>query len=111
MVLADFLKANAEGLIATPHFDINRSNYRGEVMVWSGTGDQDFSSQMGRWISDTYPHAQQAVFSDSHERQKYPEYYRDFRKAFFINGLYSPETQSYFNDARQLKGKLKTKEY
>ncbi|PKM78499.1 MAG: hypothetical protein CVU90_01820 [Firmicutes bacterium HGW-Firmicutes-15] len=105
VVLADFLQANTEGLIATPHFDINRSSYSGEIMVWSGTGDQDFSSQMGQWISDSYPHAQQAVFSDAHERKKYPDYYRDFRKAFFINGLYSPETQNCFDDARQLKGK------
>jgi pimeloyl-ACP methyl ester carboxylesterase len=105
VVLADFLQANEEGLIATPHFDIKRSSYTGEVLLWSGTGDQDFSSQMGQWISESYPHAQQAVFSDAHERQKYPKYYRDFRKAFFINGLYSPETQKFFDDARQLKEK------
>lgn len=105
IVLADLLKANAEGIIATPHFDINRSNYTGEVLVWSGTGDQDFSSSMGQWISAAYPHARQAVFSDAHERQKYPEYYRDFRKAFFTEGLYSPATQKYFDDPRQLQGK------
>jgi pimeloyl-ACP methyl ester carboxylesterase len=104
-VLADFLQANTEGVIAIPHFNINRSSYSGEIMVWSGTGDQDFSSQMGQWISDSYPHSRQAVFNDAHERNKYPDYYRDFRKAFFINGLYSSEIQIFFDDVRQLKGK------
>ena len=37
IVIADFLNANADGTISTPHFSLNRSNYTGEVMVWTGT--------------------------------------------------------------------------
>lgn len=103
IVIADFLKANAEGMISTPHFSLNRSNYTGEVMVWSGTGDQGFNRQMGQWISDSYPHSRQAVFNDAHKLEKYSDYYLNFRKAFFVTGLNSTETQSYYQDARQLK--------
>ena len=105
IVIADFLKANAEGIISTPHFNLNRSTYTGEVMVWSGTGDQDFNRQMGQLISDSYPHSQQAIFNDAHKRDKYDEYYLNFRKAFFVTGLNSSETQSYYRDARQVNGK------
>jgi hypothetical protein len=105
IVIADFLKANTDGTISTPHFRLNRSNYTGEVMVWTGTEDQDFSRQMGQWISDSYPHSQQAIFNDAHKRDKHNDYYLHFRKAFFITGLNSSETQSYFQDSRQVKGK------
>lgn len=105
IVIADFIKANADGKISTPYFSLNRSNYPGEVMVWSGTGDQDFNRQMGSWISDSYLHSRQAIFNDAHKRDKYNDYYLNFRKSFFVAGLNSSETQSYFQDARQLNGK------
>jgi pimeloyl-ACP methyl ester carboxylesterase len=105
VVIADFLKANAYGTIVTPNFSLNRSNYTGEIMVWSGTGDQDFNRQTGKWISDSYPYSRQAIFNDAHKRDKHNDYYLNFRKAFFLAGLNSTETQSYFLDARQLNGK------
>jgi len=105
IVIADFLNANIDGTISTPHFSLNRSNYTGEVMVWTGTEDQGFSRQMGQWISDSYPHSQQAIFNDVHKRDKHNDYYLNFRKAFFIIGLNSSEPQSYFRDSRQVKGK------
>lgn len=105
VVLADFLKASADGIISTPHFNLNRSNYTGEVMVWSGKEDQDFNQQMGKWISNSYPNSRQAIFDDAHKRDRYNDYYLNFRKAFFVTGLNSSETQSYFLDVRQLNGK------
>ena len=105
IVIADFLKANTDGMISTPIFSLNRSNYTGEVMVWSGTEDQDFNRQTGEWISNSYPHSRQAVFNDTHKRIKNNDYYLNFRKAFFNTGLNSSETQFYFLDARQLNKK------
>lgn len=105
IVIADFLKANNEGIIPVPYFNLNRSNYPGEVMVWSGTGDQDFNQQMANWISISYPNSKQAIFNDAHKRGKYDDYYLNFRKAFFVTGLNSSETQSYFQDSRQLNRK------
>lgn len=105
VVIADFLQANTDGVISTPIFSLNRSNYTGEVMVWSGTEDQDFNRQMGEWISDSYPYSRQAVFNDTHKRIKYNDYYLNFRKAFFNTGLNSPETSSYFMDVQQLNKK------
>jgi len=105
VVLADFLKANARGIISTPHFSLNRSNYTGEIMVWSGTRDQDFSTQTGQWIGDSYPHSRQVVFNETHAREQYDDYYLNFRKAFFTTGMESLETLSYYQDSRQLNRK------
>jgi len=102
IVIADFLKANDEGIIPTPYFNLNRSNYTGEIMVWSGKGDQDFNQQTATWISTSYPNSKQAIFNDAHKRGRYDDYYLNFRKAFFVTGLNSSETQSYFQDTRQL---------
>jgi hypothetical protein len=108
VVIADFLKANADGTIVTPHFSLNRSNYTGEIMVWSGTGDQDFNRQTGKWISKSYPYSRQAIFNEAHKRDKHSDYYLNFRKAFFLAGLNSTETQSNFlilkQDSRYFSG-------
>lgn len=101
-LLADFMREHDEGKLPIMQFALNRSRYRGEVMVWSMAADQDFADQMGRWVSDSYPHSRLAVFNDSHQRQRYPDYYREFRKAFFTEGLNSTEVQDYFKDHRQL---------
>ena len=61
-VLADFMQAAAEGKISPPEFKLDRSGYAGEVMVWSGTEDQDFHPQMGEWVSGSYQHSRLAVF-------------------------------------------------
>lgn len=102
VLLADFMRAHDEGKIQITQFALNRSRYSGEVMVWSGTADPDFAGQMGHWVSNSYPHSILAVFDDVHHLQKYPDYYREFRKAFFKAGLNSTEVQVYFNDPRQL---------
>jgi hypothetical protein len=57
---------------------------------------------MGYWVSDSDQHSRLAVFNDTHQRQKYPDYYREFRKASFTAGMNSSEVQVYFNDPRQL---------
>ncbi|MGE5422271.1 MAG: hypothetical protein ACM3QW_03325 [Ignavibacteriales bacterium] len=101
-ILADFLLAAKAGKISPMKFDLDRSSFKGEVMVWSGTEDQDFSLQMGKWLSDSYPNSRWAIFRDAHKRGKYPAYYRNFRKEFFLYGMNSPRTQSCFNDPRQL---------
>ncbi|TCL31815.1 hypothetical protein EV210_12627 [Anaerospora hongkongensis] len=87
VILADFLKAEAVGEIRTPAFPLHRSNYSGEVLVWSGLKDQAFSEQMAQWINASYPRSKRATFDDGHRLMKSPEYYRELRKAFFATGL------------------------
>ncbi|MEN6390760.1 MAG: hypothetical protein ABFD04_10115 [Syntrophomonas sp.] len=101
-LLADFIKAGRAGIIAPPDFNLDRSGYKGEVLIWAGNNDQDFGAQMGRWLAEAYPNSKLALFNDAHARTAYPEYYSGFRKVFFQTGLYSEETQAYFQDARQL---------
>jgi hypothetical protein len=102
VILADFLKAHENSEIPVTKIQLNRTGYDGEVMIWSAAFDQVFSEQMGQWLHQSYPHARLAIFSDSHERGKDSDYRREFRKAFFLYGLYSPEIQDYFDDPRQL---------
>lgn len=102
VLLDDFIEAHEEGIIPIRQININRSRYQGEVMVWSGTADQDFSNQTGQWLSNSYPHSRLAVFDDVHRLQKHLHYYREFRRAFFTTGLNSSKVQGYFNDDRQL---------
>ena len=102
VTLADFIKARKEGKIPIMNIQLNRSRYGGEVMIWSGTADQVFSVQIGQWLCQSYPHARLALFNDTHSRDKYSDYKLEFRRAFFINGLNSPEIQVYFDDPRQL---------
>lgn len=103
LLLDDFIKAHQQGIIQAPHMSINRASYSGELMVWSGALDQDFEIQMGSWMASSYPNSRFAVFDDAHVRNRYPEYYRGFRQAFFTRGLHSPEIEAFFNDARQLR--------
>ena len=84
---ADFIRARQDGIIPIKKIQLNRSSYRGEVMVWSGTADQVFSEQMGQWLCQSYPHARLALFDDTQSRRKYPDYRLEFRKAFFVHGL------------------------
>jgi pimeloyl-ACP methyl ester carboxylesterase len=102
VLLTEFIRARQDGKIPTKKFQLNRSSYRGEVMIWSGTADQVFSEQMGQWLCQSYPHARLALFEDTHSREKYPDYRRQFRKAFFVHGSNSIEVQAQFNDQRQL---------
>lgn len=102
VLLADFIKARKEGKIHVMQISPNRSSYRGEVMVWSGTADQVFSVEMGQWLSNAYPNSRLAVFNDTHQFQKYQDYYRGFRKAFFTAGLNSSDVQAHFEEPRQL---------
>jgi len=106
VLLADFIKAREKGEIPTTQINLNRSRYKGEVMVWSGTGDQVCAVEMGQWVSDSYPYSRLAVFDDSHHFQEHPGYYRQFRRAYFTYGLNSSEVQTHFDDPRQLNAEL-----
>jgi pimeloyl-ACP methyl ester carboxylesterase len=101
-LLASFLQAGQTGAIAPLDFNIDRSRYKGEILVWAGSSDQDFGAQMGQWLAEAYPNSKLAIFNDAHSRTAYPDYYRGFRKTFFQTGLNSAETKKYFQDARQL---------
>jgi hypothetical protein len=102
VILADFLKAREDGEIPAMKIQLNRSGYGGEVMIWSATSDQVFSEEMGQWLHQSYPHARLALFNDTHERRKDPDFRREFRRAFFMHGLYSPDAQACFNDPMQI---------
>lgn len=97
--LSDFLEAYKAGQIPIYDFNIDRSNFNGEVMVWANTGDQDFGPRIGELITAAYPQAGFAVFEENaHHPQKKSEYQINFIKSFIDTGLNSPETQKYFDD-------------
>jgi len=99
VLLADFLDAYQAGQIPLYDFNIDRSKYTGEVMVWANTGDQDFGPQIAELITAAYPQARLAVFKENaHHVTKKPAYQLDFIKSFIDTGLNSPETQKHFDD-------------
>ena len=101
--LSDFIKAYEKGEIETFWLDLDRSQYQGEVMVWANTGDQDFGPEIAQLISNAYPKSKLAIFEEkAHRVQKISSFQSDFIKSFFETGLYSTETQRYFEDKRQL---------
>jgi hypothetical protein len=104
--LSDFLKVYSNGEIRTFSCDLDRSKYPGEVMVWANTGDQDFGQEIAKLISTSYPHSKLAVFEEkAHHILKKSDFQLDFTKTYFKTGLYSLETQKYFDNIKQANNK------
>ena len=107
VLLSDFLEAYRKGEIKSFSCELDRSKYQGEVMVWANTGDQDFGPHIARLISNAYPHSKLAVFEEkAHHVIRKSEFQLNFTKTFFETGLYSQETQKYFDDNSRLVPQL-----
>lgn len=99
ILLSDFLDAYKKGEINTFSFNLDRSKYQGEVMIWANTGDQDFGPGIAKLIGEAYPKSRLAIFEEkAHHVQKISDFQTNFIKTFFEKGLYSDEIQRFFND-------------
>ncbi|MDD2621191.1 MAG: hypothetical protein PHC92_11060 [Syntrophomonadaceae bacterium] len=97
--LSEFQDAYKTGQIPIYDFNINRSDFNGEVMVWANSGDQDFGPQIAELITAAYPHARLAVFEENaHRVQKKSAYQLNLIKSFIETGPNSPETQKCFDE-------------
>lgn len=107
VLLRDFQDAERSGEVSAAVPAVNRAAFSGEVLVFSGTMDHVFTQRMGRLVAGAYKRSAFASFEDIHRLGRYPDYYREFRQAFFAGGLSG--ARKYFSDARQLEGKAAEK--
>ncbi|MFC1742435.1 hypothetical protein ACFL35_00470 [Candidatus Riflebacteria bacterium] len=102
VILADFLKADLDEKLKPSSFQIDRSTFKGEVLVISGNKDVVFSSGIGRLIASSYPNSRFALFADGHRMHFNRKYHIELRKAFYSGGFESEKFNRLFNDKIQL---------
>jgi hypothetical protein len=102
--LSDFLVAYKEGKISTLKFELDRSKYEGEIMIWANEGDQDFGAQIANLVGNAYPHSKTVVFKENaHRITERSDYYINLANEFFKNGLNSTEIKKYYEDPKVKK--------
>ena len=89
-LLSEYLVAG----VTTPDLRIDRSRYRGEVLVVSGLDDVVFSPDIGRVIAEAYSGGQFLAVPGGHRLERDRAYHRALRTAFFLEGLRTPRTQA-----------------
>ena len=87
-ILADYLQQN----IALPDLRLDRSRFKGEVLVLAGLQDVVFSPAIGRAIAESYADGRFLAVRGGHRLELDAEYQRALRKAFFQQGLHAADT-------------------
>lgn len=94
--LKDFMEAYKAGEISPTSFNINRSLFKGEVMVWSNIGDQDFGYYRPMLIRNAYPNSMLLCFNEqAHRLTLRTRYYTTLSDIFFKYGIHSYQFQQY----------------
>lgn len=89
-ILRDYLAAD----VAVPELLIDRSRYRGEVLVITGHDDVVFSPRIGRAIAAAYPDGFFLEVPGGHRLEQNRGYHQALRTAFFVHGLHAPRTEA-----------------
>lgn len=84
-LLGDFIRAAP----ALPQMNLDRSAYKGEVLVISGKDDVVFSPAIGQAIADAYPKGSFLLVRGGHRLELDRHYQQEVRKAFLRYGLKS----------------------
>ncbi len=87
-VLQDFLREDAP----LPDLRLQRSGYRGEVLVISGREDGVFSPAIGQAIASAYPDAGFLLVPGGHRLESDRGYQHAVRRAFLLHGLHAART-------------------
>jgi len=89
-LLAGYLAGN----VAVPELRIDRSRYKGEVLVISGLDDVVFAPGIGKAIAAAYPDGRFLVVRGGHRLEQDRGYQTAVRSAFFVHGLHAPDTEA-----------------
>jgi len=89
-LLAEYLAAE----VVVPEVRIDRSRYKGEVLVISGCDDVVFSPEIGKTVATAYPDGHFLAVRGGHRLEQDRGYHRALRTAFFVHGLHAPRTQA-----------------
>lgn len=87
-ILADYLSEK----IVLPDLKLDRSRFKGEVLVLAGLQDVVFSPSIGQAIAEAYPNGRFLAVRGGHRLELHAEYQRTLRTAFFQQGLQAPTT-------------------
>lgn len=91
---ADMLQAFLDAHPALPDLRLDRSRFKGEVLVVSGAQDIVFSPAVGKAIASAYPDGRFLLVPGGHRLERDQDYQRALRSAFFRHGLHAAETQA-----------------
>ena len=96
--ISDILKYHKINNIPAKEFNINRSDFSGEVLILKGTEDIVFSDYINHKIEESYQNSKLLLFKDGHRMQNNTEKYIRIRNTFSDKGLKSDEFKSLTNE-------------
>ncbi|WP_415468460.1 hypothetical protein [Clostridium saccharoperbutylacetonicum] len=99
-LLKDYLKQAEAGILNVPKINLleDRKKYNGEVLFFIGDMDIDFSPNVAKAITQSYPKSKMVLVHDTHGMVMEGEEYQNLRTTFFTQGLYSDKLQNIIND-------------
>jgi len=99
-LLKDYLKQVKDGTLDAPKINLleDRKKYNGEVLFLIGDIDIDFSPNVAKAITQSYPKSKMVLVHDTHGMVMEEEEYQNLRTIFFTQGLYSDKLQNIIND-------------
>jgi len=87
--LKEFLEAYRKGEIGIFNFSPDRSTFKGEVLIFANTGDQDFGPAIAKQIGEAYPNSRLLIFDENaHHKLKKDASQMQITEDFFMNGLH-----------------------
>ncbi|WP_144282280.1 hypothetical protein [Chryseobacterium echinoideorum] len=89
--VSDVLEYHRKNKIPAKDFNINRSEFLGEVLILKGTEDVVFSDEINQKIQQVYPNAKLLFFKDGHRMQNDIKKYINIRNTFLQKGFESEE--------------------
>jgi pimeloyl-ACP methyl ester carboxylesterase len=97
-LVSDVLEYHKNNKIPAKEFNINRSEFLGEVLILKGTKDVVFSDEINRKIQQTYPNAKLLLYDDGHRMQNNTEKYISIRSTFLDRGFISDKFKKLTNE-------------
>ncbi|QHS54816.1 hypothetical protein GWR56_04365 [Mucilaginibacter sp. 14171R-50] len=98
--VSDFLDYYKSKRLPAKDFNINRSDFKGEVLILKGTEDVVFSDDISKRLQRSYPNARLLFFKDGHRMQNNKALYSKIRKAFLEKGWRSEDLMQALEGAR-----------
>lgn len=101
-LLKDYLKQVKAGIFDVTKINLleDRKNYNGEVLFLIGDIDIDFSPNVAKAITQSYPKCKMVLVHDTHGMVMEGKEYQNLRATFFTHGLYNNKLQNIINDMK-----------
>lgn len=94
--VSDLLEYHKKNNLHAKEFKINRSEFRGEVLILKGNEDVVFSDEINHKIQQAYPNAKLLFFKDGHRMQNAK--YIKIRNSFLSEGFNTDNLKKLMNE-------------